>query len=90
MSSVVAWFLFAMFVWGCVIVMQAFQNKVAPEMNSSMGFDDALDPFGDGAGLRRDVADRDLEIEDLKQRIQVLEAIVTDRRYNWESELRRN
>ncbi len=89
MGTVVGWFLFGMFVWGCVIVMQAFQNKVAPEMNNAMGLsnDDWLDDLG-GAPSQK-LAERDREIADLKQRIEVLEAIVTDRRYNWESELRR-
>jgi len=58
-------------------------------MNSSLGFNgDEDDFFGDGTA-RRQIADRDHEITELKQRIEVLEAIVTDRRYHWESELRR-
>ena len=94
MSSVFGWFIFAMFVWGCCIVMQAFQRRVAPEMDSSGDWDWSGD--GEQANprttrrMQREIDAREGDIADLKQRIEVLEAIVTDRRYQWDREFGRN
>ncbi len=99
MTTVVGWFLFGMFVWLCVIVMQAIQTRLAPELNDHSGASSSnhessfLDDLGLDGGKRRmqrEIDARDEQIADLKSRIEVLERIVTDRRYHFDDELRRS
>lgn len=93
MLTVIEWFLFAMFVWGCVIAMEALQRRFAPEMGSGCG--------GKRRRRRQKAAaketsvfagedPKDKEIRELRERLQVLEVIVTDRRYQWDEDYRRD
>ncbi|MEM9300685.1 MAG: hypothetical protein AAGE01_01160 [Pseudomonadota bacterium] len=76
-----------MAVWGLCIAMQALQRRFAPEWSDAMGMDDVM---GTKAAEPPRVPDaRDREIAELKRRVETLEAIVTDRRYQWEQEFRR-
>ena len=97
MLNVLEWFLFGMFVWGCCIVMQALQNRIAPETGESCGprrkrrrkrkarrERAAADDTADNVFTGEDPRDR--EIRELRERLQVLEAIVTDRRFQWEQD----
>ena len=87
------WVCFGMAVWGLCILMQALQRRFAPELGSALG----LGAESDGGQPRHrrfhgaGAADpRDKEIAELKQRVETLEAVITDRRYQWEQELRRS
>ncbi len=90
------WVCFGMAVWGLCILMQALQRRFAPELGRFLGTDqnDVDDPGYGRSPLGRQAdskwAAKDAQIAELKQRIEVLEAIVTDRRYQWEQELQRN
>jgi hypothetical protein len=94
MTSVIQWFLFGMFVWGCCIVMNALARRFAPEMMTCDGhspeMQDELDGHHQRRARRRSGATppdpRDIEIIELKQRVATLEAIVTDRKFQWEQE----
>jgi hypothetical protein len=89
MFHVLEWFLFGMFVWGCVICMSAIAHRLAP----NSGPDDRKRHRHRRHFWRNQeeptdtvVEDdpKDLEIRDLRKRIETLEAIVTDRRYQWD------
>ncbi len=89
MLTAFGWVLFGMAVWGLCIVMQALERRFSPEggMMESM--------FDDGTRRRRQPPrppvgfdPKDREIAELKRRVETLEAIVTDRRYQWEQEYR--
>ena len=85
------WFMFAMFVWCCVLCMEAVEQRVAPGKAQARSArrrnrryfwrKTAEDP---AAGAMEDP--RELEIKELRERIETLEAIVTDRRYQWDEE----
>ena len=101
MMSVLAWFLFGMFVWACVLCMSALSRKVTPEHGHGRGGRSRgswhEDLFGSdwtgmsGTDSGRSERERELEreIDELKQRVQTLETIVTDRKFQWENELNR-
>lgn len=82
MLTAFGWVVFGMAVWGLCIVMQAAERRFAPELGT----------MDTGLGRRRKAKEtptataKDDEIAALKKRIEVLEAIVTDRRYQWDSE----
>lgn len=92
MMVAMQWFMFAMMIWGCCIVMSAISRRWAPEL-----MDDGCAP-APGRRHRHHQArtepeeaedPRDAEIQALKERVATLEAIVTDRRFQWEQEFRR-
>ena len=91
MFNAFQWFMFAMFVWCCVLCMEAVEQRVAPgrvqarkDRRRNRGrfwrktVIDAAPPAEDDP--------RELEILELRKRIETLEAIVTDRRYQWDEE----
>lgn len=85
------WFLFGMFVWGCCIVMSAFSRRYAPELGDDKDTGsskyDAMSDESFGSGFQnRNSRKKDAEIRELKERIETLEAIVTDQKYRWEQE----
>jgi hypothetical protein len=93
MWSVFGWVLFGFAIWAMVLVMHVLQKRFAPEWQSrasagsfwtSMWGDDGESP--PSAAADADVLD---EIEALKHRVQVLEAIVTDRGFQVDDEIRR-
>ncbi len=97
MFSAFGWVLFGFAVWGLCIVMHAVQKRFAPEWNDGKPGQNWWDfMWGEDVEKREkrqrhqseDVKDQG--IRDLKQRIEVLEAIVTDRRYQFDEELRTN
>ncbi len=99
MLDVLGWFLLGMFIWGCCIVMEAFQKRVAPEMSSGCGSKRRRNrrkkrgkvDFGNMASEMFGGEDpKDKEIRQLRERLEVLEAIVTDRRFQWEQDYRSN
>jgi len=92
MLTTFGWVCFGMAVWGLCILMQALQRRFAPELGAVMGMDAEpvhSRPQGQHRPARA-VDPRDQEIAELKGRIEALEAIVTDRRYQWEQELQRS
>ncbi len=96
MMSVLAWFLFGMFVWVCVLGMSALARKVTPEHGRGRGswHEDLFGGDWTGMGTGEDGKSRreqklEKEVDELKQRVQTLETIVTDRKFQWESELNR-
>lgn len=95
MFQAFSWVLFGFAVWGLVILLHALQRRYAPDLDSSdlgMGMGDD----GMGSSKRRQVqlisdqkAAHDKEIAELKKRIEVLEAIVTDKKFQFDQELNR-
>ena len=81
MLTAFGWVVFGMAVWGLCIVMQAAERRFAPELGT---MDDGSSKKAQPQARSQDSKDK--EIESLKKRIEVLEAIVTDRRYQWDSE----
>lgn len=86
MFQVLEWFLFGMFVWGCCIVMSALSRKFAPDMNATTALADDLGLTDSGMDIGSNRR-KDAEIHALKQRIETLEAIVTDPKYRWEQDM---
>jgi len=84
--QVLEWFLFGMFVWGCCIVMSALSRKFAPEMDITPELTKGLG-LTDREGSHSSHRHKDAEIASLKQRIETLEAIVTDPKYRWDQEM---
>ena len=100
MATVLQWFLFGMFVWACCLLMSALEARVSasgedrkqrqPKARRGAWWQQLM---GDGseniateAPTEREQA-MAAEIVELKDRIATLEAIVTDRKYQWEDEL---
>ena len=94
MFHVLEWFLFGMFVWCCVLCMSAISRRLSPEMGPPHGErhrshrPSGRNRSANAAAEARDDP-RDLEIRDLRKRIETLEAIITDRRYQWDDEFSR-
>ena len=92
MLNAFGWVLFGMAVWGLCILMNALEHRFSPEKGTAAG-----SSWNMGQGSKRDrrrrqaeeLATRDQEIAELRKRVETLEAIVTDRRYQWEQELQR-
>lgn len=93
MLSTFGWVLFGMAIWGLCILMSALQRRFAPEMGDD-GEDWNLQGRRKPAARDRrhaeELAVRDQELAQLRKRIETLETIVTDRRYQWEQELDRS
>lgn len=97
MVHALEWFLFGMFVWGCCLVMQAFHRRVAPESGcgrpagkrrkGSRARRAWSEDLGLGGGESEREAELQAEVERLRKRIETLEAIVTDRKFQWDQEL---
>ncbi|MDX1570569.1 MAG: hypothetical protein R3200_08800 [Xanthomonadales bacterium] len=89
MLNAFGWVIFGMAVWGLCIAMSALQRRFAPEMGDDHGtFGGDLHQHGRRHRQReteRD-AERDAELAALRRRVETLEAIVTDRKYQWEQE----
>ena len=87
------WVCFGMAVWGLCILMQSLQRRFAPELGAALGLnaESGESQPREHRYQRGSAAEpRNQEIAELKQRIETLEAIITDRRYQWEQELRRS
>lgn len=84
MFNAFGWVLFGMAVWGLCICMTALQRRFAPEMSDHETLTGHHEPRRRQAPHGFDP--RDAEIAELKRRIETLEAIVTDRKYQWEKE----
>lgn len=97
MLSAFGWVLFGFAVWGLCIFMNALQKRFAPEWNSGEPGQNWWD-FMWGTDSEKNqtrqsqqaAGSKDSEIDELKRRIEVLEAIVTDRGYQFDEELRRS
>lgn len=100
--SAVGWVFFGFAIWAACIFLKALQNRFAPEMNQDCDLHDDDMAFrgeresraggvgsGLGSGSGTD-SEKDREIEALRKRVETLEAIVTDRKYQWEAELNRS
>ncbi len=91
------WVLFGMLIWCCCIVLQAFQRRVAPESGDHRsagkhrgrrrGKRAWHEDFGMGTGTGDKEAELNQEVERLRKRIETLEAIVTDPKYQWDQNL---
>lgn len=84
-------------IWGLFIMMHALQQRFAPGLASSCGWGQWFEPETAGAdsstandSSNRRQRDQAEEIRRLQERIEVLEAIVTDRRYQFDEDLRRS
>lgn len=96
MVHALEWFLFGMFVWGCCVVMQAFRRRVAPDTGTGHQAGRRrkgrharrawCEDLGLGGGETGREAELQEEIRALKKRIETLEAIVTDRKFQWNQE----
>lgn len=89
MVHALQWFLFGMFVWCCVVCMSAVVDRLAPESGPGdrkrrRHRRSLWDSLNGETETSEEEDPRDLEIRDLRQRIETLEAIVTDRRYQWD------
>ena len=82
MLTAFGWVVFGMAVWGLCIIMQAAERRFAPELGTM----DTGSCKQRKSSATATVAAKDEEIAALKKRVEVLEAIVTDRRYQWDSE----
>ncbi|MFK7955323.1 MAG: hypothetical protein AB8B96_04450 [Lysobacterales bacterium] len=102
MISAIQWFLFAMFVWACVLLMSALESRVTAsgQARKAQRDDDKTarqswwqslltddDPKQDVSQPSNRENEMTAEIVELKDRIATLEAIVTDRKFQWEEEL---
>lgn len=92
MSNVFGWVLFGFAVWGLVILLHALQRRFAPDLEHDENWG-----FGSGRNQRRhqrrennEPDPRDEEIAQLKKRIETLEAIVTDKKFQFDQELNRS
>ncbi|MEM7708027.1 MAG: hypothetical protein AAF358_20920 [Pseudomonadota bacterium] len=102
MATALQWFLFGMFVWACCVLMSALESRVsangeARRQRREVGkrptwwrqlWDESLDDEETEEPTQRERA-MAAEIVELKDRIATLEAIVTDRKFQWEDELRK-
>ena len=91
MFNAFQWFMFGMFIWCCVVCMQAVEQRVAPgraqarserRRNRRKFWRKAHST--DSAETTETEDARELELKELRKRIETLEAIVTDRRYQWD------
>ena len=97
MMQTIGWVLFAFTVWGLAILLHALQRRFAPNMGSGnwhgMGGGtetDLDDDDDDGYSTSRDTKALRAEVERLRQRVEVLETIVTDKKYQFDQELKRS
>ncbi len=93
MFNAFQWFMFGMFVWCCVVCMEAVEARVAPgkaqarseRRRNRRNFWRKGRP--NTAAQSDEIEDsRELELKELRKRVETLEAIVTDRRYQWDEE----
>ena len=97
MFTALSWFLFGMFVWACCMVMSAVSRRLAPEEGTTQQQSCRRDWFGtDWFGMGESVdesSEREealqKEVAELRKRVETLETIVTDRKFQWEDELNR-
>ena len=95
MSAAIQWFLFGMFVWGCCLLMNAIAQRFAPEgghtSRKARRRQRHRDWFGMGEEEQAtpEPSDLEKEVAQLRERVATLEAIVTDRKYQWEQDLNR-
>ena len=85
------WFMFAMFVWCCVLCVSAVEQRVAlgraqPRSDRHRKHRHFWRKLGQLPGEEEIEDPRELELQELRKRIETLEAIVTDRRYQWDDE----
>jgi len=91
MLTTLGWFMFGMFVWVCCIFVHRLQERFAPNMSKDWGMDSATlgsQNLSSSLGFGSSDSAKNEEIAELKKRIEILEAIVTDRKYQWEQEYR--
>lgn len=93
MFTALQWFLFGMFIWGCCLLMSAISDRVTAagpgekratgrSRHGWFGTGMEADEEADDAALREEIAS-------LRKRVETLEAIVTDRKFQWEQDLNR-
>ena len=93
MFNAFQWFMFGMFVWCCVVCMEAVEQRVAPgraqarsnRRNKRRKFWRKSQSTA-STQIEEPEDSRELELKELRKRIETLEAIVTDRRYQWDEE----
>ena len=102
MLQTIGWVLFGFGVWGLAILLHALQRRFAPNMNQSDGQThsrrtkkSSMWDLGLGMGDEYDEDDEETErlvneIKELRQRVEVLEAIVTDKKFQFDQELNRD
>lgn len=99
MISALQWFLFGMFVWGCCLLMSAVAERVTPggtregSRRQSRRRRWRRDWFGEGEDEAEQQSEKEAQLEaelaQLRKRVETLETIVTDRKFQWEQELNR-
>lgn len=87
MFTAMSWVIFGMCIWFLCIVLQAVQRRLAPEWGGQDQVEDA--GMGSPFAKARERA-YEQEIATLRQRVETLEAIVTDNRFQWERELNKD
>ena len=102
MGHTIAWVLFGFGVWGLAILLHALQRRFAPDMNRSdshthtrRGKKSSMWDLGLGLGDDGEDIDEEnerliAEVKELRQRVEVLEAIVTDKKFQFDQELNRD
>ncbi|MDA3934343.1 MAG: hypothetical protein PF630_08485 [Gammaproteobacteria bacterium] len=106
MWSVFGWVLLGFAIWALMLIMHVVEKRYAPEWNASKrkagrkqrrskvwrsmsswmdddGSDQESEPTAGKLQLER-------ELRELRERVQVLEAIVTDKRWQYEEELHKS
>lgn len=96
MIQTIGWTLFGFAVWGLAILLHGLQSRFAPDMDKSSGKgsgsksrfwgssteDEDWDGMGSERALKRELAE-------LRRRVEVLETIVTDKKFQFDQELHR-
>lgn len=91
MFTAFQWFMFGMFVWCCVLCMEAVEQRVAPGKAQARSERrrkrrNRWRKTEDEPPVAKPRDPRELELKELRKRVETLEAIVTDRRYQWDEE----
>lgn len=99
MISALQWFLFGMFVWGCCLLMSAVAERVTAggasqgSKRQSRRHRWRRDWFGETEAEAEPQSENEARLEaelaQLRKRVETLETIVTDRKFQWEQELNR-
>ena len=92
MIQTIGWTLFGFTVWGLVILLHSLQRRFAPDLDKDSsgksrfwggtGEDEDWDGSGSNRAMKRELAE-------LRRRVEVLKAIVTDKKFQFDQELHR-
>ncbi len=93
MFNVLGWFAVGMLIWLCCTLMSMLHTKLAPEtgeLNNNDGKHKSRRGLrAENQKLRGALATKENEVADLRKRVETLEAIVTDSKFQWEQEFKK-